>query len=104
MIFVFENEKTWAKSVSNNTTDEFHKKFDHAVESVRKEFGKRYPMIIGGKEIYSENQFQVRSPADRNIVIANFPVATKEDLLHAIESAKDAFFRWMATPFQTRGQ
>lgn len=99
---MFENEKTWAKAVSNNTTDEFHKKFDHAVESVRKDFGKRYPMIIGGKEIYSENQFQVRSPADRNIIIANFPVATKEDTLHAIESAKDAFSKWSITPYQKR--
>jgi len=72
-IVVFVNEKTWAKDVSNNATDEFHKKFDQAVESVRKDFGKKYPMIISGKEIYSENQFQVRSPADRDIVIANFP-------------------------------
>ena len=31
-IGVFENEKTWAKAVSNNATDDFHKKFDQAVE------------------------------------------------------------------------
>ena len=101
---MFENEKTWAKAASNNATDEFHKKFDHAVESVRKDFGKKYPMIIGGKEIYSENQFQVRSPADRNIVIANFPAATKEDTLHAIESAKGAFSKWSVIPYQKRVQ
>ena len=103
-IGVFENEKTWAKAVSNNTTDEFHKKFDQAVESVSKDFGKRYPMIIGGKEIYSEKQFQVRSPANRNIIIANFPMATNEDALHAIESAKDAFFKWSMIPYQKRVQ
>ena len=103
-IVVFENEKTWARAVSNNSTDEFHKKFDQAVESIRKDFGKRYPMIIGGKEIYSENQFQVRSPADRNILIANFPLATKEDALHAIESAKDAFLKWREISYQKRVQ
>ncbi|MGI0008775.1 MAG: aldehyde dehydrogenase family protein [Nitrosopumilaceae archaeon] len=101
---VFENEKTWAKAVSNNATVEFHKKFDQAVESVRKDFGKRYPMIIGGKEVYSENQFQVRSPADRNIVIANFPMATNEDVLRAIESAKDAFSKWSTISYQKRAQ
>lgn len=101
---MFENEKTWARSVSNNTTDEFHKKFDNAVESVKSDFGKSYPMIIGGKEIHSENQFHVRSPADRNIILANFPMATKEDTIHAIESAKDAFYRWRDTSYQKRVQ
>ena len=82
---MFENEKTWAKAVSNNTTDEFHRKFDQAIDSVKKDFGKSYPMIIGGKEIYSENQFDVKSPADTRIIIAKFPLATKEDTLHAID-------------------
>ena len=101
---MFENEKTWAKAVSNNATEEFHKKFDQAVESVRKDFGKSYPMVIGGKEIFSENQFQVRSPADRNITIANFPMATNEDTLRAIQSAKDAFPKWSETQYQKRVQ
>lgn len=101
---MFENEKTWSRAVSNNTTDEFHKKFDKAVESIKNDFGKSYPMIIGGKEIHSENQFQVRSPADRNIILANFPLATKEDTVHAIESAKNAFHRWRDTPYQKRVQ
>ncbi|TSA18186.1 MAG: aldehyde dehydrogenase family protein [Nitrosopumilales archaeon] len=99
---VFENEKTWASAVLNNSTDEFDRKFDQAIDMVKKDFGKRYPMIIGGKEIYSDNQFQVRSPADTRIVIATFPLATKEDTLHAIDSAKDAFSRWSQIPYQKR--
>ena len=101
---MFENEKTWAKAVSNNTTDEFHRKFDQAIDSVKKDFGKSYPMIIGGKEIYSENQFDVKSPADTRITIAKFPLATKEDTFHAIESAKEAFTKWSLTPYQKRVQ
>src|SRR5579864_7892819 len=99
---MFENEKTWASAVLNNSTDEFHRKFDQAIETVKKDFGKIYPMIIGGKEIYSDNQFQVRSPADTRIVIANFPLATKEDTLYAIDSAKDAFSRWSKISYQKR--
>jgi 1-pyrroline-5-carboxylate dehydrogenase len=99
---MFENEKTWAKAVLNNSTDEFNRKFDQAIDLVKKDFGKSYPMIIGGKEIYSENQFQVRSPADTRIVVANFPLATKEDTLHAIESAKNAFSRWSQVAYQKR--
>ena len=101
---MFENEKTWGKAVANNSADEFHKKFDQAVEIIKKDFGKRYPVIIGGKEIYSDNQFQVKSPADTSIVIANFPMATKEDTDRAIESAKEAFSRWSAVPYQKRVQ
>lgn len=101
---MFENEKTWAKAVSNNITDEFHRKFDEAIELVKKDFGKNYPMIIGGKEIYSEKQFQVKSPADTRIIIANFPLATKEDVLSAIESANAAFPKWSLTPYQKRAQ
>ncbi len=101
---MFENEKTWAKFVENNNTDEFHKRFDSAVEQVRKDFGKNYPMIIGGKEIFSNDQFQVHSPADKNLVLASFPLASKEDTLHAIETAKDAFYKWSLVPYQKRVQ
>ena len=101
---MFENEKTWAKAVLNNSTDEFHKKFDQSIELIKKDFGKSYPMIIGGKEIYSENQFTVRSPADTSIVIANFPLATKDDTNYAIQSAKDAFSKWSTIPYQKRVQ
>jgi 1-pyrroline-5-carboxylate dehydrogenase len=101
---VFNNEKTWSKYAENNSTEEFHKKFDSAVEQIQKDFGKIYPMIIGGKEVFSENQFQVRSPADKNLVLANFPLASKDDTLYAIETAKEAFEKWSLTPYQKRVQ
>lgn len=101
---MFENEKTWAKFVENNNADEFHKKFDSAVEEAQKDFGRSYPMIISGKEIFSDNQFQVRSPADRNLVLANFPLASKEDTLRAIDAAKDAYQRWSLVPYEKRVQ
>src|SRR5690348_15859817 len=101
-IIVFENEKTWASAVLNNSTGEFDSKFDNAIDAVKKDFGKNYPMVIGGKEIYTDNQFQVRSPADARIIIANFPLATKDDALPALDSAKIAFSRWSQTPYQKR--
>ncbi|MGA9229749.1 MAG: aldehyde dehydrogenase family protein, partial [Nitrosotalea sp.] len=101
---MFENERTWGRFIDNNSTDEFHKKFDNAIEEVRKDFGKSYPMIIGGKEIFSDNKFQVRSPADKNLILGHFPLGTKEDTLHAIESAKESFHKWSLTPYQKRVQ
>ena len=101
---MFVNEKTWMKYVTDNSTDEFHSKFDLAIEHVKKDFGKNYPMIIAGKEMFSDNLFQVKSPADKNLILANFPLASKDDVLHAIESAKDAFHKWSLVPYQKRAQ
>jgi len=99
---MFENEKTWGRFAENNSTDEFHKKFDQAIEQVRKDFGKNYPMIIGGKEIFSDNSFQVRSPADKNLILGSFPMATKEDTIHAIETTKESFHKWSLASYQKR--
>jgi 1-pyrroline-5-carboxylate dehydrogenase len=101
---MFENEKTWARFVENNSTDEFHHKFDKAISEVEKDFGKNYPMIIGGKEIFSDNLFQVRSPADKNLILGNFPLASKEDTIHAIQTTKESFYKWSLTPYQKRVQ
>src|SRR5690348_9394610 len=90
---MFENERTWNRFVENNSTDDF-----------QKEFGKNYPLVIGGKEIFSNDNFQVRSPADKNLILGNFPTATKENTLHAIEAAKDSFYKWSLIPYQKRVQ
>lgn len=99
---MIENENTWARAVQDNKTDDFHKKFDSAIGSLKKELGKTYPLIIGGKEIYSDSLFDVRSPSDTRIVLAKFPLATKEQTQEAIESANEAFAEWSSTHYQHR--
>jgi 1-pyrroline-5-carboxylate dehydrogenase len=99
---LIENENTWARAIQNNSTDEFHKKFDQVLESLKKEFGKTYPLIIGGKEVHSDKLFEVKSPSDTRIVLAKFPLATKEQTQNAIESAKGAFSEWSSSPYQHR--
>ena len=101
---LIENENTWANAVKNNNTDEFHKKFDSALDQLKSEFGKTYPLIIGGQEIHTEKTFDVRSPSDTRIILAKFPLATKEQTNQAITAAKDAFVSWSSTPYQTRAQ
>jgi len=86
----------------NSATDEFHTSYDKAVVQVQKELGQIYPLIINGKEICSENRFVVKSPANRNIKVAEFPKGTKDDTLNAIASAKNAFSKWSNTPYQER--
>lgn len=98
----FENEYTWGKAVADNAQDEFHANFDKAIEEVKNEFGKKYPNIINGKEVFSEDVFEVRSPANRDIVLAKFPQGSKQNVQDTIDAAKNAFDSWSGTSYQTR--
>jgi len=98
----FENEYTWGKAVSNNSTDNFHVDFEKAIDEIKKEIGKKYPVIINGKEIYSEDCFTVTSPSDTQILVAEFPKASIQDTRKAISSAKNAFEEWGNIPYQKR--
>jgi len=100
----FVNEFTWGKAVSENTTEEFHEKFEKAIDEAKKEFGKNYPLIIDGKELYSEDNFSVNSPSDTKITIANFPKASTSNTKDAILSAKKAFDEWSNLSYQNRIQ
>jgi 1-pyrroline-5-carboxylate dehydrogenase len=101
---MFENEFTWGKAVTNNRIDEFHEKYEKALIEVQKELNKEYPLIINGKEIFSKNLFNVKSPSDTTITVARFPNGTIEDTNNAVNSAKQAFFEWSDTPYQIRAK
>lgn len=101
---MFENEFTWGNAVANNATDVFHEQFEKAVEQVKNNLNKEYPLIINGKEIYSKIQFEIKSPSDTTIIVAKFPKGTANDTNNAIKSAKDAFFEWSNTSYPTRAK
>jgi len=101
---MFENEFTWGNAIANNTTDIFHEQFEKAVEQVKNNLNKEYPLIINGKEFFSKIQFEVKSPSDTTIIVAKFPKGTANDTNNAIKSAKNAFFEWSNTPYPTRAK
>ena len=98
----FENEYTWGKAVSENATNDFHVKFESAIEEVKKELGKKYPIIINGKEVHSDDCFTVRSPSNTQISVAKFPRASVQDTKDAVSSAKNAFDEWSDVQYQKR--
>lgn len=101
---LIENENTYATALANNSLDEFHKKFDEAINKIRKDPVKDYPNIINGNAVYSENKFTVKSPADSSISVANFPNSTEDEVNISLESAKKAFPEWSSVPYQKRVQ
>jgi 1-pyrroline-5-carboxylate dehydrogenase len=99
---MFENEYTWGKAVNQGKISEFNKNFEDAVESVKKKFGKKYPCIIDGKEIFSDETFEVRSPSDTRLVLGTFPKLNELQTNKAILAAKNAFVKWSNTSYQER--
>ena len=100
----FENEFTWGRALQNNSTEEFHANFEKAIDEVQNNFGKSYPLIINGKEIFSDYCFTVKSPADTRISIGKFPKASIEDTKSAIAYAKESFEKWSHTPYKKRAE
>lgn len=62
--------------------------------------------IVGGKEKppISGKTFESRNPSQMKDIIGIFPESGREDLLSAIESAKEAFKKWAFTPAPVRGE
>ena len=101
---MFENEFTWGKAVATKTEDKFDAQFESALDIVKQNLGEKYPIIINGKEIFSENTFDVKSPSDTRILVAKFPQATKDDTINAINAANDAFEKWSEVPYKSRAK
>ncbi|MDD4291712.1 MAG: L-glutamate gamma-semialdehyde dehydrogenase [Clostridia bacterium] len=60
------------------------------------------PLIIGGKEVYTENYKEVVMPHEHKHVIARYCVAGKAELRMAISAAMNAKEKWANMPFEQR--
>ncbi len=83
---------TYATLSADN--EELQSAFDAAVERVRGDFGRAYPMIIGDEERGGEQLFEDRSPIDTEIIVSRFPVGTRKDVQDAVDAARAAFPAW----------
>jgi 1-pyrroline-5-carboxylate dehydrogenase len=65
-----------------------------ALASVKRDFGKSYPLVIGGKRIETPKKIESRNPADPDQVIGQISSASKDQAVEAIEAARRAFESW----------
>lgn len=89
MLPAFQNEPFTDFSIPEN-----RKAMEDAIEKVRGELGKRYPIVINGKEYLDGDTFKSYNPARSDEVIGEFTKGTKEMALHAVESAHKKFEEW----------
>ncbi len=91
---------TYATLSADN--EELQSAFDAAVERVRGELGRSYPMLIGAEERRGATEFEDRSPIDSQIVVSRFPVGTRQDVQDAIAAARAAFPAWRDVGWRKR--
>src|SRR2546426_1040678 len=102
---VFRNERTWQTAVEAGRQEEFHAAYDAAVAKVRAEFGRKQPIYIDGKAVWSKGgTFDDTSPADRTLVLGQFQKGTRADARKAVAAAKAGFPGWSATPYLERAR
>jgi 1-pyrroline-5-carboxylate dehydrogenase len=99
----FMNEQTHENYIKKNQGNLFHKKFDNAIRSLKKEFGNiDYPIIIDNEKIYTEDKYKHTSPIDRRIVLGYVSKVTNELINKAIESSFQSFINWSKFDYRNR--
>ncbi|HOZ38880.1 MAG TPA: aldehyde dehydrogenase family protein [Anaerolineaceae bacterium] len=81
---------------------EMHDKFDQALENVKQNLGREYPMIINGENRFAEEKHQAFSPINTNLHLATFQKGTAKDADDAVAAAKAAFPNWKAMNWEER--
>ncbi len=73
-----------------------------ALKKVAGEFGKEYPMYIGGRQVFTTAKMTSANPSHPGQVIAAFQSASVEQAKEAVESAHKAFETWKKVPAERR--
>jgi 1-pyrroline-5-carboxylate dehydrogenase len=73
-----------------------------ALKKVTAEFGREYPMYIGGEKIITTAKMTSTNPSHPKQVIGVFQSATAEHAAQAIVAASQAFETWKRVPAQER--
>src|SRR4026207_2135115 len=95
-------QKITYATMSGERMEDLHRELDRAIEQVRPIFGKRYPLMIDGREVHASSEFEDRSPIDTRILLGRFQQGGREHVRDAIAAAKAAFPEWSARPWRER--
>ena len=75
-----------------------------ALDKVKSELGREYPLVIGGARIKTGATLDSINPANRAQVVGKFHKATKELANQAVETAHETFKTWRNVPAPERAQ
>ena len=83
---------------------ESRKAMEDALKQVASEFGREYPMYIGGRRVTTVAKRTSTNPSHPEQVIGVFQSATPEMAAEAVEAASKAFESWKGVPAEQRAE
>lgn len=99
MLMPFVNE-----SPTDFTRPENVEAFQSALDRVRTELGRSYPLMIGGQRVETAETFDSFNPAQPAQIIGRFAKADERLAAEAIEAATEAFGGWKRTSPKVRAR
>jgi 1-pyrroline-5-carboxylate dehydrogenase len=85
-----------------NPPEELHTRFDESLVKVKAGLGKEHGMLIGGKDRFTVDKFEDRSPTNTDVVLGIFQKGGELDAVAALAAARKAFHAWSHTKWQER--
>ena len=85
-----------------NPPEELHVHFEEALAKLKAGMGKEYGMMIGGKDLFTAEKFEDRSPADTGVVLGVFQKGGEREAVEALAAARKAFPAWSRMKWQDR--
>jgi len=73
-----------------------------ALNKVKAEFGREYPLVIGGQRITGLKTFDSTNPAHKGQLLGKFQKGTRAHVEQAVEAARKAFESWKRAPVDVR--
>src|SRR4030042_5195486 len=86
-----------------NPPEELHTRFDAALAEVKTSLGKEHGMLIGGKDRFTGEKFEDRSPANTDVVLGIFQKGGEQEAVDALAAARKGFPAWSRPKWQGGG-
>jgi 1-pyrroline-5-carboxylate dehydrogenase len=80
------------------------KKMEEAIQLVRQEADREYPLLIGGEEIFTEKKLKTYNPCRKNEVLGTFQKADESLAEKAMQAALRGFETWKNVDPQRRAE
>ncbi len=85
-----------------NPPDELHANYDTSLVKLKGNLGKEYAMLINGKDVKADEQFEDRTPINTGVVLAVMQKGDEKHAQMALTAARKAFPGWSHTAWQER--
>jgi len=79
-------------------------KMQSALRQVRKRFGEKYPLVIGGEKVWTDELTPSVNPSAPDEIVGYGSEAGIPEAERAVKAARAAFAKWSRTPFEERAR